>query len=377
VVAVAGLEAVAARRAAPLVRGLAAAGAGVAAGGVLALALLGANTGAWLAATWRIITLRGGGEAGFPFAPSVNALAVFLLLFLGCAWLGAGLRRLAATPPAAGDRLLALAVAYAVVAFKSGLARSDMYHLVPPVLGLAAVLVLPLPFAALAPGPRQRRLGLAVLALVCLSYAPGLAGAGRLWVRGLVLGARDVLAGVPANGIEPAVRRGPRIGAENTEPDPAAIALTEFLGHPDRARAPVLFYGPAWGADRMTGVAKPVGVYPTDDYLVSDAEGEALARFLAATPEALVVIDTASWRHLGDPGGGPPRDNMYWIGGERSWAIRALEWWSSSHFGTATLDERVRKRERWARTVGRHLVAGYRPLAAVGRWQVLARAGGG
>lgn len=373
IVGLALLEALAARRAQPLARVglLLLAAAGVS--GAVALFLMGGGTGAWLRATWQIIALRGGGEAAFPFQLSLNALAVFGLLFLASAWLGTGLGRLPVTGFEMGDRFLAASLAYAVVALKSGLARSDMYHLVPPVLGLVAVVLVPLRFAALAPPARQRRLALALVALVCLTYAPGLAGAGRFWARGLVLGARDVLTGRPADGAEPRAARGPRLGAERTSQNPAWVPLAEFLASGSNASRPVFYYERTWGLDKMIGAPKPRGVYANDDYLVSDEIGLGLRRFLEDHPATLVVIDRPAWDYLQDSTAAPSYRSMFWIGRERSLPVRFLERWSSSHFGTATVDERVRKRDRWARTVGTHLLGHYAPLAEFGNWLVLAR----
>lgn len=373
IVGLAALEALAARRLQPVARAglLLLAATGVA--GAMAFALMGDGTGDWLRATWLIIALRGGGEAAFPFQVSANAVAVFGLLFLASAWLGTGLTRLPATGFESGDRFLALALAYAVVALKSGLARSDMYHLVPPVLGLVVVALVPFRFATLAPPAPQRRLALALVALVCLTYAPGLAGAGRFWARGLVLGARDVLSGRPPDGAEPAAARGPRLGAERTSQNPAWVPLAEFLASAPNAARPVFYYERTWGLDKMIGAPKPRGVYANDDYLVSDEIGLGLRRFLEDHPAALVVIDRPAWDYLQDSTAAPSYRSMFWIGRERSPAVRFLERWSSSHFGTATVDERVRKRDRWARTVGTHLVAHYAPMAEFGNWLVLAR----
>ncbi len=79
------------------------------------------------------------------------------------------------------------------------------------------------------------------------------------------------------------------------------------------------------------------------------------------------------WRGLESPGTAPPRRNMFWFGGERSVAVVALERWSSSHFGVATLEEAERKQARWTRTVGEFVVAHYGEVARFGPWRVLSR----
>ncbi len=367
------VEALAARRLEPVWRGARIGLLGCVIGAAGALLLMGGEAAAWLAATWRIVVLRGGGEAGFAYHPSVNGLAVLVLLFLACAAVGAGLRRRGATFEA-GDRFLLASLGYALVAMKSGLARSDMYHLVPPVLGLIGAVLLPLPTAVFAVPAWHRRLRASAVAVICATYLPGLvAGGGRLWAQALALGARDVLTGRPASSAVPVRSRLPVLGPERTEADPAWMALAEYFGDTERAGVPVVFYERSWGLDRHIGVAKPVGVYPTDDYLVSDEKGLEVRRFLEAHPEALVIVSDESWAYLTVPGPEPAYTSMFWFRRVRSLPVRFLEYWSSSHFGTATIEERVRKRDRWARTVGRWLAEHYAPRHAVGDVVVLGR----
>ncbi len=357
----------------PVLRAGLAAGGAFAVAAVLAWGMMGRDAVEWLAATRRIIALRGGGEAAFAFQLSVNAAAVFALLFVGCAWLGAGLPRLRGAAPTAGDLLVVASVTYAVVAMKSGLARSDMYHLVPPLLGIIGALLMRLDLAVFRLSPALRRAGVAALALTCLTYLPGLSGAGRLWARGLALGARDFVTRRPVSGVTPAASRTVLIGRERTIVNPQWIRMAEYFADPSRATDPVLFYERTWGLDKVVGVAKPRGVYPTDDYLVADEEGVALREFLERHPTALVVVDTTAWKHLLDSTFTPAYASMFWFGRVRSLPVRFLERWSSSHFGTAVIDERVRKRDRWARTVGGYVRAHFAPAETFGEWIVLAR----
>jgi len=358
----------------PVVRAGLAVAAGFAVAAVIALGMMGRDAVEWLAATRRIIALRGGGEAAFAFQLSVNAAAVFALLFVACAWLGAGLPRLRGATPTAGDLLVVASVTYAVVAMKSGLARSDMYHLVPPLLGVIGVLLLRLELAVFRLSPALRLAGMAAVALTCLTYLPGLSGAGRLWARGWVLGARDFVTRRPVSSVTPAAARTVLIGRGRTTVNPDWIRMAEYFADPSRAADPVLFYERTWGLDKVVGVAKPRGVYPTDDYLVADEEGVALREFLEQHPTALVVVDTTAWAHLLDSTFTPTYASMFWFGRVRSLPVRFLEWWSSSHFGTAVIGERVRKRDRWARTVGGYVRAHYAPAQTFGEWIVLARA---
>ncbi|MGH7464476.1 MAG: hypothetical protein ACREK1_04815, partial [Longimicrobiales bacterium] len=274
----------------------------------------------------------------------------------------------------AGDRFLLASLAYAVIAAKSGMARSDMYHLVPPVLGLVGVALLPLQFAAFAASRALQRASIAAVVLICVTYAPGLIGSSRIWGEGLVRGARDVVTGRPTTDQIPQRSRGPRIGAERTELPPAWIRLAEYLADDARAARPVLFYEAAWGLDRYIGVAKPQGIYATDDYLVSDDAGLELRGFLAEHPDALVVIERSTWQALTGSERAPAYTSMFWFGGRRSPAVRFLEHWSSSHYGSAVIEEQERKRDRWARTVGTYVLEHYAPVGDFDDVLVLGRA---
>lgn len=376
------VESAAARSFAPMARTLRTIASGVVVGAGLALTLMGGRATDWLRATWEVMILRGGGEAGFPFAPSVNAWAVLFLIFLSCARMGSGLTAVLRSPIASprgleqGDRFLLAALAYAMVAAKSGMARSDMYHLVPPVLGLAAAAALPLAAGPFAATRAVRRASLLAIAIIVVTYAPGLVGASRVWGEGLVRGAIDVVSGRPPSGPDGIQTRAPRIGGERTEVPVLWTDLAALLAEDRHASRPVVFYGGLWGLDRNVGVAKPLGVYPTDDYLVSDEVGLEIRSYLEATPDALIVISAEDWDVLRGVAPPPVYTSMFWLFGERSWLVRSLELWSSSHYGAAVVEEQVRKAERWARTVGSYLPDRYRIVGSADGVLVLARSGG-
>lgn len=362
------------RTARPLARVVGAGTAGVTLGLLAAAGMLGGSgVVEWLRATWAVIAARGGGEAGFPLEVTGSTVAVLMVLTLGVGRLARGLARPGPAELGPGDRLLAGGVAYALVAMKSGFGRADMYHMVPPVLGILAASWLPLtairfPMTA----PARRAMAVATVLLV-LTWTPGLLGAGRLWAEGLVLGARDIVTRHPPDAAVPRQPRGPHLLHGRSHNPVEMVALADFLGEPRRAGAPVVYYGPAWGLARMIGAPPPAGVHATDDYLVSDAAGRAIADFLRQRADALVVIDRADWLFLRDGTEPPPARNMFWIGGSYSAPVRLLERWSSAHFGAAVVDEIAHKQARWARTVGPALAAAYRRVAEFGRWVVLER----
>jgi len=366
--------ALAERRAGPLVRVVGAGTAGVVAGVLAAVGMLGAaGAGDWLRGTMAIVTLRGGGEAGFPLQVTGTTVAVLMILMLAVGRLGRGLGAPGPVVLGPGDRLLAGGVAYAMVAMKSGFGRADMYHMVPPVLGVVAASWLPLEAVRFPMAGTARRTMAAATAILLLTWSPGLLGAGRLWAEGLVLGARDIITGHPPDAAVPRQARGPHLLRGRSHNPAEMVGLAEFLGQPGRARAPVVYYGPAWGLARMVGAPPPVGVPATDDYLVSEAAGRAIADFLRQRVDALVVIDRADWLLVHEGTEPPPPRNMFWIGGTYSTPVRLLERWSSAHFGMAVVDEAARKQARWARTVGPALAGRYQPVAEFGRWLVLER----
>ena len=75
--------------------------------------------------------------------------------------------------PLAGDLVLIGGFAYALVALKSGLNRADQWHLVPSVLVLATLIVLPTPTRIVPIQPALRRAGIALVAVVALTYSLG------------------------------------------------------------------------------------------------------------------------------------------------------------------------------------------------------------
>jgi hypothetical protein len=365
-------DAIARRSVAPLVRVATIGLAGLGVGALLAFLMMGGDTPGWLLATWETIRVRGAGEAAFAFQPSVNAGAAFLLLLLAAGRFGAGLRALQGGELAPGDLGLIGSLAYALVAFKSGLARSDMYHLAPPLLGIIAMVMLPWRWNTFSRAPGGRRLATAAVLTLAVTYALGFSGAGRFWLRGWALGAWDVVRGVPlARADVPA--RHPRISTGINGADPLAVSLTRYLESGPHAQAPVFYYERAWGLDKFVGVAKPVGIYATDDYLVSDELGLRLRDYLAQHPDAIVIVDQPTWDYLLDPAKAPGFTVMFWFRRTRSLPVRFLEVVTSSHFGDVVIDEQVHRRDRWVRTVGSYVRDAYTPDSTFGRMVILKR----
>lgn len=370
--AMGGVAALVQRDGRPLARAVLTGTLGLGLGLGLGAVLLGRATQDWLSATTAIVLARGGGEAGFPFQVTVNVVAVFALVLWGAFHLGSGTRSREGRAVSGGDLFLVGSVVYALVAMRSGLARADMYHLVPPVLGLVVFVLV---------GPQGGRFAIPVAAraltstaaiLVVVTYVPGLIGAARTPVTGWLRGARDVLGGRVA--VSPAgVARGPRIPSPRVEVEGTAAAVAQYLAEPARSSRPVVFYGALWGLDRLVGVSKPSGLYPVDDYLMSDDVGAGVRGYLEKHGEALVLVNAQEWERLRGAEVGTDVRPMFWLRGRRGLETRFLEWWSSAHYGLAPLDEVVRKRERWAHTVGFLLVERYVEAARFGNVIVLRR----
>ncbi|MDX1744438.1 MAG: hypothetical protein R3324_00745, partial [Halobacteriales archaeon] len=185
------------------------------------------------------------GEAGFRFRWTVNSLAIFALIGLACAVVGRGLR-IGKGRPTARDCLLVGGLAFALVMLKSGLNRSDMWHLD------AGILLLVLAFLP-RDGRRVFRLdggvktvATIIVGAVVTTYAFGLLPTGSFYASGWMGGLGDVVTGVPNTSPASAADR---IGAEallvepeRSHPDTDLLDLSRYLAAPQRRDRPVFFY---------------------------------------------------------------------------------------------------------------------------------------
>lgn len=352
-------------------------GAGAAAGVVwvgLTLLVMGGDFPAYLTETLYLLGRFGAGEAGFRFYWTANGLALFALLALAGTLVGSGLFRQRKVAVTAGDALLFTAVVYALVALKSGLNRSDLWHLDPGFLLLLVAFVWPWPRRVFAVGPWGQRLAVGLLLLAGTTYLFGLLPNGshvaRGWWRGLV---DTAVAPIPPGAaldipIGCCLTRAPTIELERSHPRPEILQLADYLAQPDRANAPVLFYGDLWS------LGVNIGVYKTDlindDFLYSDERGLALRQFLIDRPTALVIIRRPLYDRLyglADPHSFPEMAERF----SPTLAKQLGGWLSTIHYHGVEMEQGVRE-QRWTRTVGVYVRDHYQSVAEFGDMLVLA-----
>lgn len=338
--------------------------------GVAAL-LLGPDLATWIALARELVARYDAGEAGFAFRWTLNSLAAFALLTVAGLGVARGLFPRSPRPASAGDRLLLAGLAYAFVTLKSGLNRSDFWHLDAAFLPLAVAVLLPLPRAAFALEPGARKLARAALALVAATALIGILPIGSHVARGWLAGAVDVVTGRPAGVEDPPRLRAASLALENTHPDAASLELGAWLAEDARAARPVVFYGLAWSMGKQVGV--PKSDFLNDEFIYSDERALGLRRFLEERPAALVVMHRFQYERLfglSPPDRFPELDFMV-----RPTPLKRIARWTTSvHYDGVPLEVRARD-ARLARSAGALLVERFAETARFGDWVVLERAG--
>ncbi|MFQ5690892.1 MAG: hypothetical protein ACE5HQ_11530, partial [Gemmatimonadota bacterium] len=329
--------------------------------------LMGHDFATYLRETLYLTRRMAAGQSAFPFSWTLNSLVAFGLLSLACVVVGRGLSLRDPRALTPGDRLLFVGLVYALIALKSGLSRSDLWHVNPPFLALLFAWILPLDRSVFAASDRVRNLGLWLIAGMAGTYALGLAPTASFDVKGWLNGLEGTLHPEPPVRIQ--VRYPPALELERRFPRDKAVRLAAYLAAPERRGADVLFYEDTWGLDKQIGVYKRY--YSNDSFLHSEARGIELREFLKARPEALVVMRRSVYERLfglADPNAFPEVEVRY----APTLLKRLAGRLSSVHFRNIAL-ERAVKEARWARTVGVYIRSGYEPRAEFGDLLVLGR----
>jgi hypothetical protein len=334
-----------------ILRGLGVFAGAAAVWGVACLVTTGMAFPEYVRATAALVRQRAGGEAAFPFHWSLNSLAVFSLLLVSCAAVGRGLSRWREADIQDGDLLILCGLVYALIGMKSGLARSDMYHLVAPMLGLAVAYVLPVRRALIPVGRATRRAAIVLVGVIWITYVPGMSGIGLAYLKGWTQGARDTLIGTVSGRISQAEMPGPSIELERSHPRDYLLSLGAHLTTKMHDKQMLLYYGNAWGLDKLVGVPKTV--YVTDDYLMSDSLGTEIRDSLASEPDALVLMTDDEYRYVFESAPSPTYSSRFLFGD--SPLAQVLRYVSSTHYGQAVQVERESKAARWERTVGSYV----------------------
>lgn len=305
-------------------------------------------------------------EACFAFWWTVNSLVTFGLLVVAIAVVGRGLGRPRSTPLASGDLLLFGALVYALLALRGGLNRVDMWHLATPMLALVPAFLFPLPRQVFVVTAPVRRVALGLIAAMAVTYTVGMAPPAEYVLSGLARGARDVFTGRSFTG--EAGTRAPSIEVERTEPVARFLDVGRYLAAPERRDRPVVAYSLLWFLDKRAGFVK--STYPTDDFLLDDAMGEDVRRYLEEHEDALVLMrDDVHERLLaGLRGEEIPVARVF----RPTITKQILGWLSTTEYVQGEM-EQVQKELRWERTVGRWVAERYRVVARFESILVLSR----
>ncbi|HKQ77208.1 MAG TPA: hypothetical protein VJ810_26155 [Blastocatellia bacterium] len=329
---------------------------------VIAGAILGKSFIPYLAASWNLARRYELGELGFPFYWTVNSLAVFGLLILTSALIGAGIGR-EKKGLLAGDLLLIGGFVYNLVSLKSGLNRCDLWHLTTPIFALALAFVIPWP-SRLFLTQSLRRFGCVIILVISMTFLAGMApaashvfgnwfqGIKRLAVGGSVADQTNIESATPV------IRN--RLSTE-------IAPLRDYLISAGRDR-PVVYYSRMWPLDKIIGV--PNAAYTTTSALTSEDAGVKIANFLARNRNALVVIDLETYQRvfrIADSDQRPIPTDFYKFTLTKS----IVSWLSTVHFRVIE-GEIIAQDLRWDRTVGDYLRANHAPAAMLGASVVLA-----
>lgn len=311
------------------------------------------------------------GEAGFRLRWTLNSVALFGLLSLACVVVGRGLARDRRSSATSRDLLLVAGLVFALVSLKSGLNRSDLFHLDAGIVVLA--------LAVLCDGGRRLfhlrgAVGTAARGLagvVAATYLFGLLPTGSYFLSGWARGLRDVVAATPTSNPRTAAARlgtrAPLLEPERSHPDPDLLDLARYLAAPERVDRPVFFYATTFSLGIRIGVRKED--FLNDDFLYSERRGERARRFLASHPRALVLVDRHVYERLYGlrPASSLPDVRRRF---EMTPAKRAATWLSTHHYGQILLEARLKER-RWRETAGRRVLRCYERWEAFGDVVVL------
>ncbi|MBI1250518.1 MAG: hypothetical protein GC189_03500 [Alphaproteobacteria bacterium] len=333
--------------------------------------LLGDNIGAYFESLALLTQRFNAGEAAFPFYWTLSGLAQFALIFLAAWRVGVSLKAPWRGQAFASELMMIGAIAYALVALKSGLSRADQWHIVPTILPIVFAFLLPLPAGAVAIGRRTRIAAAGLIVILAATYSIGQFAIAQYIFRddGLLPGYKSIARNDPAPAPlapEPAY---PALLAGNYHDLPEIRALSAFISEPPYRGRRVLTYRRGWSRPAFVGALKAGPL--ADDYIYSDARGEEIVAYLDAHPDTLIFMPPADYAWLradpDTPPEGPGRSAFYGSPLAQAGAIL-----SSVHAPAIPLEEE-QKQLRWRRLVGGYVVQHYRPVFESGPVMVLAR----
>ncbi|HEY2804484.1 MAG TPA: hypothetical protein VGI92_01375, partial [Gemmatimonadales bacterium] len=326
--------------------------------------LLGSGFPAYIADTRGLVARFSAGEAGFRFYWTLNSLAGFALLSLALVTLG-GLLARRREPLSWGDGFFVCMTVATLLALKSGLNRSDVWHLDGALFFLTLPFLAGLPMNLASWSRPTRRLAATLVGIVAVTCAIGNAPSAAYMAEGWMAGLRETFAAAP-----PAPARfptaAPMIEYERSQPRSDVLALSAYLAQPDHWGHPVLFYGALWGLGEMVGVYKRDHL--NDDFIYANERGRAVADWLLAQSDPLVVIDREWYDRLYAPAGA---DTVSRAIPFRTSAVKSAgEWLASVHYRGLVTERRLTEL-RWRRTVGLAVRGAFTAQQRFGRFVVL------
>lgn len=311
-----------------------------------------------------VMSMMSSGHAGFRFYWTVNSMALFGLLTIGCVTIGKVLLPSPEVALKTGDRLMLGAVLFALVTLKSGLTRSDLWHLNAAFLPLLFAFLLILPSKAMAVIDTQRGLARGLIVVASLTYLIGIAPTGSLYAASYLRGFVDTLSG-PPGASEKDVTRTHSIEFERTQPGADFVAMGRFLAAPERAHRPVLFYGRAWDVPPRVGVCP--GDYKLDDLMYSEFSRPE-SSYLEEHPDTLVVIRSEDYKRLY----GLADRNASQSGLVLTPTKQLGRWLSTVHYDSAEAEARLQDETR-ERLTGKYIRNSYKLAADFGSYVILER----
>jgi hypothetical protein len=338
----------------------------VASWAILAFAVSGGEFLTYVRTAFMLTSQWSAGAGGFRFYWTLNSLATFALLSLTCVAVGHRLLRHWGEPFSAGDRFVIVTLLYALAGMKSGLHRSDFWHLNAVILPLAAAWLATWPGRLVDLGTMHRRVAAALIAIIALTALVGAAPSASQIARGTAAGWADLLSGRARAATADASLRGKSLQSERTVAEADVLALGRRLARPDLAERPVFFYLEAWTLPVRTGVCRQD--YLVDDFMFPAPPYDPIL-FLEERSDVLVVMSQAAWARLTDLPDAPPIRHS-WLDTPMKRIGSVL---SSVHVENVRI-EAVEKEAMWRRRVGSRVREEFAPHAATDRWVVLSRA---
>ncbi|MDH4351757.1 MAG: hypothetical protein OEW56_11475 [Gemmatimonadota bacterium] len=340
------------RRLRPALMGLALLGGSLVVWAALSLLMLGPAFDDYIVQTLYLLDRFRRGQSSFEFYFTANSLAAFLLLSMALVVTGRGLVRGFVTRDVTWTDLFFLgAVLYAMVALKSGLNRSDLWHLVPPFIPLVLAFLLPWTTRAFAVSQRALLWAKGAIVLLAVTYTIGQAPMGSLLAESLLVGAQARLQGRDASLPTPLTTPGPVLRLHGPNPDLKSAAIVERLQQLAPAGAPVLYYSDTWALDKMIGYPKTY--FSNDDFLHSEERGIELRVMLEEQPETVVLMRRPVYERLYGLADSTRFDD-HLVKYRPTLTKRVSAVLSTVHYRGLAAEAAV-KEARWTRTVGNYV----------------------